>query len=158
MPQGIVKPVSQIIASGKPLIVEMEVGATATPAKMLPGILVIFDTVDMTVKEAGAKADNVVGFLEVAPDKKITDAFAVADQVKVVMTDCVAMLTLLAAENVTRGDALVSAADGKVAKQAVGAMGAQGSVIGWALESSNVTVDATILVHFHKGAEPAAAS
>jgi hypothetical protein len=158
MPQGIVKPVNQIIASGKPLIVEMEVGAHATPAKMLPGRLVIFDDTDWSVVEAGAKADNVVGFLEVAPDKKKTDAFSVGDQVKVVVTDCVALLTLLAAENVARGDPLVSAADGKVAKQAVGAMGGQGGVIGWALESSNVTVDAEILVHYHKNAEPAAAS
>ena len=158
MPQGIVKPVSQIIASGKPLIVEMEVGATATPAKMLPGRLVIFDDADWTVKEAGAKADNIVGFLEVGPDKKKSDNFVVGEQVKVPITDCIALLTLLAAENVTRGDPLVSAADGKVAKQAVGAMGGQGSVIGWAQESSNVTVDAEILVHYHKNAEPAAAS
>lgn len=158
MPQGIVKPVNQIVASGKPLIVEMEVGAHATAAKMLPGRLVIFDDTDWSVIEAGAKADNVVGFLEVAPDKKKTDAFALGDQVKVIMTDCIALLTLLASENVARGDPLVAAADGKVAKQAVGAMGGQGSVIGWALESSNVTADAEILVHYHKNAEDAAAS
>jgi hypothetical protein len=53
---------------------------------------------------------------------------------------------------------LVTAADGKVAKQVVGAMGAQGQVVGWALESSNVTVDAEILVHWNPCAEPAAAS
>jgi hypothetical protein len=158
MPQGIVKPANQIIASGKPLIVEMEVGANATAAKMLPGRLVIFDDSDWSVLEAGAKADNVVGFLEVNADKKKTDHYEVADQVKVILGECVALLTLLASENVARGDPLVSAADGKVAKQAVGAMGGQGSVIGWALESSNATVDAEILVHFHKTAEPAAAS
>jgi hypothetical protein len=158
MPQGIVKPVSQIIASGKPLIVEMEVGANATLAKMLPGRLVIFDDTDWSVKEAGAKANNVVGFLEVNPDKLKSANFVVGEQVKVPITDCIALLTLLAAENVTRGDPLVSAADGKVAKQAVGAMGGQGGVIGWAMESSNVTVDAEILVHYHKNAEPAAAS
>jgi len=158
MPQGIVKPASQIIASGKPLIVEMEVGANATEAKMLPGRLVIFDDSDWSVLEAGAKADNVVGFLEINADKKKTDHCEVADQVKVVMGECVALLTLLAAENVARGDPLVSAADGKVAKQAVGALGGQGSVIGWALESSNATVDAEILVFYHKSAEPAAAS
>ena len=158
MPQGIVKPTNQIIASGKPLIVEMEVGANATPAKMLPGRLVIFDDTDWSVKEAGAKADNIVGFLEVNPDKLKSANFVVGEQVKVPITDCIALLTLLAAENVTRGDPLVSAADGKVAKQAVGAMGGQGSVIGWAEESSNVTVDAEILVHYQKNAEPAAAS
>jgi hypothetical protein len=158
MPQGIVKPTNQIIASGKPLIVEMEVGANATPAKMLPGRVVIFDDVDSTVKEAGAKADNVVGFLEVAPDKKKSDNHAVGDQCKVVVGECVALLTLLASENVTRGDPLVTAADGKLAKQAVGAMGGQGSVVAYAWESSNVTVDVEVLVLWRPSAEPAAAS
>ena len=41
--------------------------------------------------------------------------------------------TLLASENVTRGDALVSAADGKYAKLAVRAMGGQGRVVGFRL-------------------------
>lgn len=159
MPQGLVKPANQVLVAGNPLIVEMEIGAAATPAKMLPGILVIFDSTDSSVKEAAsAKADNVVGFLDVAPDKLEADHYAVGDQARVIMGECIAKLTLLASENVTRGDPLVSAADGKVAKQAVGAMGGQGSVIGWALESSNVTVDAEILVHYQKCAEPAAVS
>jgi hypothetical protein len=52
----------------------------------------------------------------------------------------------------------VTAADGKLAKQAVGAMGAQGSVVATAEESSNVTVDAEILVDWNPSHEPAAAS
>jgi len=158
MPQGLVKPANQVLVAGNPVIVEFEIGATATAAKMLPGRLVIFDNTDTSVKEAGAKADNVVGFLDVAPDKTEATAYAVGDQARVIMGECIAKLLLLANENVTRGDPLVAAADGKVAKQAVGAMGAQGTVIGHALESSNVTVDAEILVHYHKTAEPAAAS
>ena len=158
MPQGIVKPSNQIVAAGDPLTVEMEVGANATPAKMLPGRVVIFDDVEQTVKEAGAKADGEVGFLEVDETHKTTDAYAVGDQVPVVVGDCLAVLTLLASENVTRGDPLVTAADGKVAKQAVGAMGAQGKVVGNAWESSNVTIDAAILVHWKPSAEPAAAA
>ena len=75
-----------------------------------------------------------------------------------VFGECLCVLTLLASENVTRGDPLVTAADGKVAKQAVGAMGAQGRVVGYAWESSNVTTDATILVHWKPAAESAAAS
>ena len=62
MPQGIVKPSNQIVAAGDPLTVEMEVGANATPAKMLPGRVVIFDAADQTVKEAGAKASVEVVF------------------------------------------------------------------------------------------------
>jgi len=158
LPQGIVKPSNQIVAAGNPLKVEMEIGANATAAKMLPGILVIFDTTDFTVKEAGAKADNVVGILDVDPEDLEATAYAVGEEAMVIMGECIAKLILLASENVTRGDPLVAAADGKVAKQAVGAMGGQGTVIGHALESSNVTVDAEILVHFHKTAEPAAAS
>jgi hypothetical protein len=158
MPQTIQKPGNQVIAAGDPLRIEMEIGAAATAAKMLPGRVVIFDGVDQTVKEAGAKADGIVGFLDVAPDKLESDAYAVGNQAMVVVGACIAKLTLLAAENVTRGDKLVTAADGKVAKQAVGALGAQGTVIGIAWESSNVTVDAEILVHWNPGHEPAAAS
>ena len=158
MPQGIVKPTNQIVAAGEPLTVEMEVGANATAAKMLPGRVVIFDDVDQTVKEAGAKATNEVGFLEVIADHKTTDAYAVGDQVPVVVGECLATLTLLASENVTRGDALVCAADGKLAKQAVGAMGAQGRVVAYAWETSNVASDVAILVHWCPSAEAAAAA
>jgi len=153
-----VKPSNQIVAYGDPLGVEMEVGVNATEAKMLAGRVVIFDDVDQTVKEADAKAVNVVGFLEVDPAKTKTDNYEVGDQAKVVVGECLAVLTLLASENVTRGDPLVTAAEGKLAKQAVGAMGAQGQVVANAWESSNVTVDAEILVHWKPSAEPAAAS
>jgi len=158
LPQGVVKPSNQIVAYGDPLGVEMEIGANATEEKMLAGRVVIFDDVDQTVKEAGAKATNVVGFLEVDPAKTKTDNYEVGDQAKVVVGECLAVLTLLASENVTRGDPLVTAADGKLAKQAVGAMGAQGQVVAHTWESSNVTVDAEILVHWKPSAEPAAAS
>ena len=158
MPQGIVKPSNQIVAAGDPLIVEMEVGANATAAKMLPGGVVVFDDVDQTVKECGAKADGEVGFLEVDGTHKTTDAYAVGGQAPVVFGECLAVLTLLAGENVTRSDPLVTAADGKLAKQVVGALGAQGKVVAYAWESSNVTIDAAILVHWNPAAEPAAAS
>lgn len=158
MPQGLVKPANQILVAGNPMVVEFEVGANATAAKMLPGNLVIFDDTDYSVKEAGAVADNIVGILDVAPDKLEADHYAVADQARVIMGECIAKLRLKASENVTRGEPLVSAADGLVAKQAVGAMGSQGMVIGHALESSNVTTIAEILVHFHKCADAAAVS
>ena len=158
MPQGVQKPSNQILAAGNPLRVEMEIGANATAAKMLPGSVVIFDDVDQTIKEAGAKATGEVFVLDLQPDELEATAYAVGDQAMVIVGECVAKLTLLASENVTRGDALVTAADGKIAKQAVGAMGAQGRVIGYAWESSNVTTDAEILVHWKPSAEPAAAS
>jgi hypothetical protein len=158
MPQFLVKPANQVVVQGNPLRVEYEVGANATEAKMLPGRLVIYDTVAHAVKEAGAKDDVVLGFLDVDAAKLESDHYEVGDQVIVVMGECIAKLTLLASENVAPGDWLVCAADGKVAKQAVGAMGGQGGPIGQALELSNVTVDAEILVHWIPCAEPAAAS
>lgn len=158
MPQGMVKPTNQIVAYGNPLKTEMEVGATATAAKMIPGRIVIFDAADFTVKESGAKAAGWVGILDVKATKKITDAYAVGDQVMIIEGECYALLPLKASENVTRGDKLVTGADGLVAKQAVGAMGAQGSVIGEVLESSNVTTIANVLVHWNPSHEPAAAS
>jgi len=158
MPQAIVKPSNQIVAAGDPLMIEMEIGANATVAKVVPGRVVIFDDADQTVKEAGANADGWTGVLEVCPDGTKTTQPAVGDQVPVIVGDCICVLTLLANENVTRGDPLVTAADGKVAKQAVGAMGAQGKVIGYAWETSNVAQDAAILVHYCPSAEPAAAA
>ena len=158
MPQYLVKPANQIVVAGNPLRVELEIGANATPAKMLPGRFVIHDALDGAAKEAAAKARNVVGFLDARADKLESDAYAVGDQVMVVVGECIAKLTLLANESVAPGDLLVTAADGKVAKQAVGAMGSQGMVIGQALETSNVAADAEILVHFCKAAEPAAAA
>jgi len=157
MPQGLVKSANQVIVMGDPLRVEYEIGAAATPAKMLPGRIVIFDG-DGTVKEAGAKAHGIVGFLDVAPDKLEATPYAVGEQAMVVKGRCIAKLTLLAAENVTRGDRLTIAADGKVAKLAVGALGAQGDIIGQAEESSNVTVDAEILVDWNLTPENTTAS
>ncbi|MFB0502251.1 MAG: hypothetical protein ACETWE_00255 [Candidatus Bathyarchaeia archaeon] len=158
MPQYLVKPANQIVVEGNPRRLEFKVGANATPAKMLPGRLVIHDAVDGAVKEAGAKARNIIGFLDVSAGKLESDAYAVGDQVMVVVGACTAKLTLLANESVAPGDLLVAAADGKVAKQAVGAMGSQGMIVGQALETSNVAQDAEILVDFWKGAEPAAAA
>jgi hypothetical protein len=158
MPQAIQKPANQPLAAGKPLCVEMEIGAAATAAKMLPGIVVIFDGVDQTVKEAGAKAKVEVGILDVKPNELEATAYAVGDEANIIFGECIAKMFLKASENVTRGDPLVTAADGQVAKLAVGALGAQGRVIGYACESSNVTVVAEILVHWKPDSEPAAAS
>jgi hypothetical protein len=158
MPQYLVKPANQVVVAGNPLRLEFEVGANATAAEMHPGRLVIHDTNDGDVKEAGAKARNIIGFMDVAAGKKESDNYAVGDQAMVVVGECIAKVTLLANESVAPGDLLVAAANGKVAKQAVGAMGSQGMVVGQALETSNVAQDAEILVHFWKGAEPEAAA
>lgn len=160
MPQGIVKPSNQVLALDLGArVIEMEVGANATEASMVPGRAVIFDAADQTVKEAGAKADSIVGVLEVDPAKTLTDNYTRGSVAKVIIGHFLARVTLLASENVTRGDSLVTAAGGKFAKLAVGAMGAQGGTVGKSYESSNVTVDADILAEIStSGADAAAAS
>jgi hypothetical protein len=158
MPQWLVKPANQPIVAGDPLRVEMEIGTNATAAAMLAGRLVIADTADGTVKEATTKSKGLIGFLDVDPKKLEATPYAVGDQAMVVQGECFAKLTLLASENVVRGDRLVCAALGKVAKQAVGVLGAQGDIVGLSMEASNVTVDAEILVLFRPTHEPATAS
>ena len=144
MPQWVQKPANQVLIAGNPIYLEAEIGANATAAEMVAGRFVIHDTNDGDVKEAGAKALNVLGQLDVAADKKEADAYAVGEQARLLTGVYEGKVTLLAGENVAPGDRLVTAANGKVAKLAVGALGAQGSVIAVALESSNVTVDAEI--------------
>jgi hypothetical protein len=160
MPQGIVKPSNQVLALDLGCrVIEMEVGANATEAQMVPGRAVIFDSADQTIKEAGAKAKQIVGVLEVDPANPLATNYTRGSAAKVIIGHFMAAITLLASENVTRGDALVTAANGKFAKQAVGAMGSQGGAVGKTYESSNVTVDATILAEIStSGSDAAAAS
>ena len=147
------KPANQIVIAGNPVRLEVKIGDNCTEAEMLPGRFVIHDTNDGEVKEAGAKALNVLGQLDVAPDKLESEHYkkyaagppvVKADQAIILQGIYRAKVTLLANENVAPGDRLVLAANGKVAKLAVGADGARGAVIAVALESSNVTVDAEI--------------
>jgi hypothetical protein len=160
VPQGLVKADNQIVVSGDPIRLEFEVGVHATAVKMLPGRIVIFDDTDICVVESGDEADNFVGILDVRADVLEATHFAVGDQVMVITGPggIVVKLLLLGGQNVTRGDRLVCGGDGKVKKLAVGLMGAQGSPIGIALESSNVTTDAEILVLWRPGEGPATVS
>ena len=159
MPQGYVKPSNQIIADAEGLVVhEYEVGANATPAKMVPGAGVIYDTVDYAVKECGAAADDFVGVLDVAPGGLLTTAYAVGDQVRVIERGKVKVTLVAGGAAVTPGIPIVTAADGKFAKQAVGAMGAQGAPVAYALESVNPVADAWCLVFLTGQREAAAAA
>ena len=78
MGKDIVYPNNTVIVEDNGLVIEeFEVGANATPAKMLPGNWVIYDTVAGDIKEAGAKAHGVIGLLMEKPDGALTDAYAV---------------------------------------------------------------------------------
>jgi len=162
MPQGFIKPANRVLVddfSGQGAVREFEVGANATAAKMLPGNCVIVDTLAQNIKEAGAKADSITGVLEVGPTNKLTVAYAVGDQARVLQGHFIAQIRLKASENVSIESLLVSAADGQFAKLAVGVIGAQGAIIAKALEASNVTTIAYILAEcWTSGFEAAAAS
>ncbi len=154
MPQNpFTKANNRILISGDPLIAELEVGANATAAKMIPGTIVVHDTNAQDVKESGAEPHSVVGVLEAMPTMKKTDAYAVGDQCRVIMSACVCQVRLKAGENIAVGDRLKAEADGLAAKLATGALGAQGAPIGYALEASNVAEVTYIAIMFLPGIE-----
>lgn len=153
-------PVGQVLIHGPALRVELKVGANATPAKMIPGALVIYDAAEGSVKEAGAKAHGILGVIDVDPTHDIGDNYTVGDNIPIIVPGqgCFLALILLANEDVIPGDRLVSAANGLVAEQAVGAMGGQGDVVGIAWDTSAVAADARIVVLWNYSYEPAAAA
>jgi len=159
MPQGYVKPANAIIADVEGLVShEYEVGANATAVKMLPGIAVIYDTVDYAVKEAGAKAEVVIGILDVAPAMLRSGHYAVADECRIIEKGKCVVLLKAGGAAVTPGVALVTAADGYLEKQAVGALGTQGAVVAYALESVNPVAASFCLAKVVNQREAAAAA
>lgn len=160
--QDIVKPTNTVLVSGTPEIREYEIGANATAAKMLPGRFVIVDTVAGDVKEAGAKADGVLGLLMEAPDGLLTDAYARGDMARVIVGgECDVMVTAITnAGNLTEGSSIVTAADGKVALRAVGAQGTQGDNVGVGAEilANDGAADNSYVMHLKIVPDAAATS
>lgn len=153
-------PAHAVLIYGDVLRITLKVGANATAAKMIPGALVIYDAVEGSVKEAGAKAHGILGVIDVDPTHDIGDNYAVGAAIPILCPAPGAFLALilLANEDVIQGDRLVSALNGLVAEQAVGAMGSQGDVIGIAWDTSAVAQDARIIVLWSPSYEPAAAA
>ena len=161
MPQGPIRPTNAIVVDGNPIRSEYEAGANCTLAKMLPGIFVLYDTTDYAVKEAGAEEDLVLGQLDVLPNKEIDEVPAFkGDPVIVLRGEYDGQVILLSGSAaVVPGDALCGAADGKCIKLAVGAIGAQGPTLGYALESRNPSgSDLWCKAHIHIQKEAALAS
>jgi hypothetical protein len=134
MPQFIATlPTNTVVAGGKPVIKEYVVGANATPAKMVAGRIVIFDTVEYAVKEAGAAAHGVIGVLMEKPDEALDAAYAVGDVCRVITGGEDVIVRVLEVQNggaINPGTSITTAADGKVAIAAVAAVGSQGDIIG----------------------------
>lgn len=151
MPQNpFIQPTNRVLISEESTahLKEFEVGANATPAEMLPGSIVIFDTVAGAVKECGAEAASYYGILEVMGDMGRADAYAVGDQCRVITGECYCLVRLKANENVSIGERLICGADGLAVAATVGAIGEQGATIGYSLEASNVAQIAFIAIHF----------
>lgn len=165
MPQWLAsaKPTNRIL-QGPPdtPLLDVEIGANATAADMVPGRIVIHDAIDGDVKEAAAKARNPIGVLEVKSGMLVTDAYAVGDDAVIIPRSSGArvVLTLITGSvAVAPGDSVVTAANGKAAKQAVGGAGLQGTVVAHALETQDPTsADKACLCELSSSAEPEAAS
>lgn len=156
MPQGYVQPVNQILVDIEGMVShEYEVGANAT-AVMLPGCVVIYDTVDYAVKEAGIEADNPLGVLEVKSDGLITTVPVVGEQRTVIERGKVLIRLENASAAVAPGDPLVCAADGRMILQATGAIGTQGAPCAYALEIADPAGGETLCLAFFTGQREAA--
>jgi len=112
---GFVKPLNDVV-QGRYMTERLKVGANATAASMKPGIHVIFDVNDYSVKEGGA-AGHVIGILgygdanaDYKPATRDT-AYAVGDEVPVHNGSFRARVYV--SETVVKGDPLVAIADGK---------------------------------------------
>lgn len=102
----------------------LKVGANATAAKMLPGIVVCKDTNDFSVKESDASG-NDIGFLgyEYSPSKPATidTAYAVGDFVAVHRGAGRRQMGRLAtSQTIVKGQPLTVVADGYLAAATVG--------------------------------------
>jgi hypothetical protein len=114
---GFRKPANDVV-TGDHYVELLKIGANATAAKMLPGIAVVFDTNERSVKEAGADGD-IIGFLGYgdtpAPFKPATrdTAYAVGDTVAVIRGKGAYLRALLAiSQTVVKGERMAVAADG----------------------------------------------
>jgi len=151
LPQGFVHPANAVVttslhgASPKPC--EFEFGAVDTGETPLAGMLVQLSSGLVILGESG---DNIIGFLDVIPDKPRDgdDApFELGDQVKVVMGECVTLLWVNGA--IDEGNFLEPDDDGLAVLQTTG------MCCGQALETSATTTPKKILVHFFKCPPPA---
>ena len=162
MGKDIVYPNNTVIVEDNGLVIEeFEVGANATPAKMLPGNWVIYDTVAGDIKEAGAKAHGVIGLLMEKPDGALTDSYAVGNQARVITggNGKVMVRRAASAGNIVPGTALVTAADGQTTLQAVGGAGMQGDVVAvGAVILADSTAIANVVAQIQKSNEPMAAT
>jgi len=105
-----VRPANKILVAGSPLVEEL----VTEGANVKPGMFVIKGTGDHQVQPAGDGAKNPLGVADYDARYKITDAFADKSSVRVLKGPIVVVLTLASGNNVSKGQALVCAANGEV--------------------------------------------
>ena len=152
---GFEQPLNDVV-QGPYFTERLKVGANATAAKMLPGMHVVFDTNDYSVKEGGAGGlvEGIIGYGEANADFKPATrdtAYALADEIPI--HNGTFRARVYVSETVVKGQPLVAIADGKFEKADVayvkdtgagnvtdndeieGSYGVQGPVLGRAAES-----------------------
>lgn len=155
----IILPNDKVLIYGEATRVELKVGANATAAKMIPGALVIYDAAEGSVKEATTKSTGILGIIDVDGTHDIDDAYAVGDQIPILLPNEGSFVALiaLANEDLIQGDKLVGGAFGTVAELAVGALGTQGDIVGLAWDTFSAAANARIVVRWCYTPGPAAA-
>lgn len=117
---------SNAVVTGKYYTEYLKIGANATAAKMLPGIAVVRDTNDRSVKESGdaGAVIGVLGYEETPAAFKPTNrdtAYAVADTVAVHHgRGAFVRMLLEASMTIVKGDHMTVGADGYLHKATVG--------------------------------------
>ncbi|MDD4588860.1 MAG: hypothetical protein PHG06_00325 [Parabacteroides sp.] len=103
----------------------LKVGANATAAKMLPGIAVIRDTNDYSVKEYGSTGSAVVGVLgweatpnDFRPASRDT-AYAIGKECAVHYGPGKIRMRLAASQTIVKGDMLTPTTDGYLIKATI---------------------------------------
>ena len=118
MPQRVIKPLNAILVSGNPIYEEYELEGTVTYA--YPGKLVVPGTYTYQCQIADANSPDVIGVLDVMPDKKLTTMYststpyALGDQVRVIRGDCVVMLRGDHSASITVGTKVEAGDEGNV--------------------------------------------
>lgn len=151
MPQGHQKPANRILVemiAGQ--IEEYEIGANATVAEVIPGSCVIHDVYEHAIKESGDEPTTIVGVVECNPTQDLAEENVIGKSQLVLTGHFIAQIKVKT-QNIAIGDRLVGAADGFFKELAVGAIGAQGAVVGKALEASSLTTIHYILAEVWTG-------
>ena len=105
-----IKPTNKILIGGTPLVEELVTEGTTCK----PGLFVKKGTADHQVQLAGDGAKNPLGVLDADPRYPIANAFPDKHPVQVMKGPIVVVATLLTGNNVTKGQALICAANGKL--------------------------------------------